>query len=181
MSGLVVGLDANVLVPIIACDVLLTAFDHGLYEPVVSTTVLDEVERTLIDGFPHLPSEAIRSRVVAMRSVLDDQLVEAETRGVPVEINPKDRHVVGAALQGEATLVVTNDGRLRNEIVASGLALRGVDLDTFMTTLWESAPADVVSVADSLIRKRRRPPVTKSEMLASIESHMPNLVERLTR
>ncbi len=39
-------IDANLLVPIVACDFLLTAFDHQLFEPIVSTTVLDEVERT---------------------------------------------------------------------------------------------------------------------------------------
>jgi hypothetical protein len=32
------------LVPIVACEFLLTAFDHQLFEPIVSTTVLDEQE-----------------------------------------------------------------------------------------------------------------------------------------
>jgi hypothetical protein len=50
----VAALDADVLVPIIACDFLLTAFDHGLYVPDVSVTALDEVERTLSDDFPNL-------------------------------------------------------------------------------------------------------------------------------
>ncbi len=36
--------DANLLVPIVACDFLLSAFDHQLFEPIVSTTVLDEQE-----------------------------------------------------------------------------------------------------------------------------------------
>ncbi len=37
-------IDANLLVPIVAYDFLLTAFDHQLFEPIVSTTVLDEQE-----------------------------------------------------------------------------------------------------------------------------------------
>jgi len=36
MTGTVAALDADVLVPILSGDFLLTAFDHGLYEPVVS-------------------------------------------------------------------------------------------------------------------------------------------------
>jgi len=57
----------------------------------------------------------------------------------------------------------------------SGLAFRGVDLDTFVTTLWELTPDDVVSVVDSLIHKRSRRPVSKSEMVEALQSHMPNL------
>lgn len=45
-------LDANVLVPIVACDFLLTAFDLHIFEPIVSATVLHEVERTLIASRP---------------------------------------------------------------------------------------------------------------------------------
>lgn len=48
MPRLVAALDADVLVPILPCDFLLTAFDVGLYEPVVSTEALVEVERNLI-------------------------------------------------------------------------------------------------------------------------------------
>lgn len=44
----VVALDADVLVPIVACDFLLTAVDHGLFDAVVSSSVLVEVERTLL-------------------------------------------------------------------------------------------------------------------------------------
>ena len=36
MPHLVVALDANLLIPIVSCDFLLTAFDQGLFEPVVS-------------------------------------------------------------------------------------------------------------------------------------------------
>lgn len=52
-------LDTDVLVPVAACDFLLTAFDHGLYEPIVSTAALAEIERTLIEDFPHLNPDGI--------------------------------------------------------------------------------------------------------------------------
>ncbi|GMU78781.1 MAG: hypothetical protein AMXMBFR46_15750 [Acidimicrobiia bacterium] len=179
MPGPIAVLDADVLVPIIACDFLLTAFDHGLYEPVVSATALREVERTLVEDLPHLDPRAIRHRVAAMRSALDDQLVDVDPQSVPAAINAKDRHIVGAAIQGEASLIVTNDRRLRDELDASDLALNGVDLDTFATTLWESTPAEIGLVVDSLIRKRTRRPVSRSEMLDALRNHMPNLIQQL--
>ena len=54
MSTLVAVLDADVLVPILSCDLLLSAFGEDLYRPVVTATILDETERNLVDGFTHL-------------------------------------------------------------------------------------------------------------------------------
>lgn len=116
MPRLVAALDADVLVPILSCDFLLTAFDLGLFEPVVSTEVLVEVERNLVENFPHLDPGSLRRRVDQMRHALEDHLVDpGSLHGIPDAINPKDRHVVAAALAGEASIVVTNDKRLRAE------------------------------------------------------------------
>lgn len=93
-------IDANLLVPIVACDFLLSAFDHGLFEPIVSTSVLDEVERTLIDAFPRVGPGGLRRRVEHMRAALADQTIDATGfEGVVRMINAKDRHVVAAATQ----------------------------------------------------------------------------------
>lgn len=117
-------LDANLLVPIVACDFLLVAADLRLFEPIVSAAVLEEVERNLIEDFPHLDPSGLLRRVKHMRAALADQTVDTETiKGVPPTINSKDRHVVAAALAAEATIVVTNDQALRTEITASGLDL----------------------------------------------------------
>lgn len=107
MADIVAALDADVLVPILACDFLLTAFDHGLYEPVVSETVLGEVERTLRRDFPKLDGAAIAYRVDAMRDVLADHLIEPDIADPPTAVNVKDQHVVAAAVAGEASVVVT--------------------------------------------------------------------------
>jgi hypothetical protein len=48
----VVVVDADVLIPILSCDFLLTGLDLAVYELVVSPMVLDEVERHLLADFP---------------------------------------------------------------------------------------------------------------------------------
>ena len=83
MPLVIAALDTDVLVPILACDFLLTAFDHQLYEPAVSTTALIEVERTLLTDFPRLDPAAVGYRVQAMRDVLEDHLVDGEAADVP--------------------------------------------------------------------------------------------------
>jgi rRNA-processing protein FCF1 len=172
---LVASLDANVLVPIVTCDFLLTAFDHGLYEPIVSSTVIEEIERSLADDFPQLDGVAIRRRIAAVRMVLADQTLGGETVAVPGTVNEKDRHIVGAALEAGAHLIVTNDRRLRVEITDACLDVRAADLDTFACHLWDSAPGGVARVVDQLVRKRRRRPVTTVEMWDAIGRHMPML------
>ena len=172
---LVASLDANVLVPIVPCDFLLTAFDLGLYEPIVSTTALEEIERALAEDFPQLDIAAIRRRLAAMRTVLADQTLDGDTSDAPDTVNEKDRHVVSAARRAGAQLIVTNDRRLRDEIAAADVDLCAVDLDAFAWRLWESSPAGVVRVVDELVRKRRRRPVTRAEMWNAIGEQMPRL------
>jgi len=172
----VVVLDANILVPIIACDFLLTAFDRHLIEPIVSEFVLDEVERTLIEDFPRLDPTALRRRVGHMRIALTDQTIDTAAREmVPATINSKDRHVVAAALMAEATVVVTNDVTLRAEIAAGGLDhLEPVDADAFALRLWRGSPAEVSGVIDAMVAKRRKL-LSAAAMVEQLRQHFPSM------
>lgn len=170
----VAAVDANLLVPIAACDFLLTAFDRGVFEPIVSTTVLDEVERTLIEYFPHADPGGLRRRVEHMRAALADQTVD--TKGlvaVAGAVNAKDRHIVAAALAAEATCLVTNDNALRSEVEGSGLDLEPLDGNDFVMRLWDASPAEVSEVIGALIAKRLRRPVSPTEMAAQLRVHFP--------
>ena len=61
MSTLVAVLDADVLVPILSCELLPSAFDEDLYRPVITATILDETERNLVDGLhPPRPDSPAR-------------------------------------------------------------------------------------------------------------------------
>lgn len=171
-------LDANVLVPIVACDFLLTAFEHHLFEPIVSSTVLDEVERTMIKDFPQFDPGALRRRVEHMRAALDDQTVHTKVvDGVPDTINPKDLHVVAAALVGQASFVVTNDNALRSEIAGSALDLEPLDGADFAMRLWEASPSAVAEVVDAMIAKRRRRPVSAAKMANQLRVHFPAIAD----
>lgn len=172
----VVALDADVLVPIIACDLLLTAFDLGLYEPVVSATALDEVERALSDDFPNLTADAVRYRVDAMRDALADHVIDADPSDAPDAINAKDRHVVAAALVGGAAVLVSNDNALRQQVNGAAMALRAVTLDDFGLELWEQSADGVNEAVDTLVTKRLRPPVTREAMLAMLANPFPRMI-----
>lgn len=181
MSPPVVALDADVLVPIVACDFLLTAFDHGLYEPVVSTMVLDEVERTLLVDLSHLGSAAIHDRCRAMRDVLEGHVVDGDPTDVSELVNAKDRHVVAAALAGEAVILVTNDGHLRDEVDRALPALRAISLDDFAVDLWHRSPEGISAVTGALVSKRTKPSITRDDLLRALQHFVPSLARHLER
>lgn len=180
MAGPVAVLDADVLVPILSCDLLLTAFDHDLYQPIVTPKILDEVERNLLRAFPHLDPVALRRRVDQMRRALalhtrDD----ADEGDVGEGINRKDRHVVAAALANDADIVVTNDRRLRGEVAALDRPLHAASADDFAVGLLGHDRDAVEQVIDDLVAKRVRRPVTRDELLERLVGAFPSFVTAL--
>jgi hypothetical protein len=154
---------------------LLTAVDHALFEPAVPLTVLEEVELNVLEAFPQLDPTAFRRRVGHMRNAHGDHLIAlGNLQAVPAVINPKDRHVVAAAIDAEATMVVTSDRRLRDQIAASKLGIEPLTGDAFAMRLWTEAPAEVGVVIESLIAKRQRRPVTGDEMADQLAPHFPS-------
>ncbi|MGD9797326.1 MAG: PIN domain-containing protein [Acidimicrobiia bacterium] len=173
-------LDADVLVPILSCDLLLTAFDHDLYQPIVTPKILDEVERNLLLAFPQLDVDALRRRVDQMRRALT-LYTHDDTDGSDAvdDINRKDRHVVSAALIHGADVVVSNERRLRREIQALGRTLRAVSADAFAVGLLNEDRDAVEQVIEDLVAKRIRRPVTLDEFLGRLLDSFPALVTAL--
>jgi hypothetical protein len=113
MNQPVAVLDADVLVPVLVCDLLLSMFDAELFQPAVSPTILEEVQRSLLVDFPRLDPDGLRRRADAMARALALHVhdVTHENDAVLAGINRKDRHVAALALTQHAELVVTNERR----------------------------------------------------------------------
>ncbi len=182
MTGPVAVLDADVLVPILSCDLLLTAFDHDLYQPIITSKIFDEVERNLLRSSPHLDADALRRRVDQMRQALALHTRPDADGGDALEgINRKDRHVVAVALAHTANIVVTNDRRLRQEVAALGQPLRAVSADDFAVGLLGHDRDGVEQVIDALVAKRVRRLVTREELLDQLVGALPSFVTALKR
>lgn len=110
-----VVLDANVLVPARLRDVLLTLAEAGLFVPLWSSEVLDEMVRNL----PDRVDNAARAHLVEqMRLAFPDALVTAPA-GVTIElaplVNDKDRHLIATLVHGHADALLTEDRALREQ------------------------------------------------------------------
>lgn len=176
--------DADVLVPIVCCDFLLTAAEAGLVDVVVSDTVLAEVERNFVENFAHLDPARLRRRVGDMRDFLTDQIVDVvdvddldDLDAIGEVVNAKDRHVVAAAITAEADVLVTNDRRLRDEVERSSLTIRPMRVDDFGGLLWAIDRDAVTEVLEALLAKRRRSTQTRSDFVDALSRHLPTLAQ----
>lgn len=178
MDELVAVLDADVLVPILTCDLLLTAFDHDLYRPVITPGILDEVERNLLRAHPGLDPVRLRRRVDAMRRSF--VLHSRPDSGLTVEgVNAKDQHVASAAIESEAHVVVTNDRRLRREIGALEGTLAAGSADAFALDLLDRDPDGIADVLATLVAKRVRRPVSRDELLDQLSGPLPTFARQV--
>ncbi len=174
-------LDANVLVPVLVWNLLLSLFDAELFQPAVSPTILAEVDRSLIVDFPRLDPGGLRRRVDGMARALALHVhdVTQENDAALAGINRKDRHVAALAVTQHADLVVTNDRRLRQEINALSLPLRALSADEFVLRLVLDGHMQVDDVIDELVTKRQRRPVTRAAMLDQHAAAIPRAIAEL--
>jgi predicted nucleic acid-binding protein len=138
--------DACVLAPFPLYDTLLRLADSGIVTPFWSPEILAEVERTLVNDLGRTPAEATKriaqtgkafpEASVAPRQVLIDAMCN----------DPKDRHVLAAAIEAGAPVIVTANLR---DFPKTALAEHGVTAihpDQFLVEHLASNPDDVVAV-----------------------------------
>lgn len=121
---LVVVLDANILYPPILRDTAVALALEGLYQPKWSEEILEEARRNLAR---HIAPETAQQRIDDLRAVLPEAMVHDYAEHLAGLTNhPKDRHVVAAALQANASIIVT--GNLRDfQLLPSGVTAQSPD------------------------------------------------------
>ena len=99
--------DANVLFPLTLRDTFLLAAAAGLFQLRWSDRVLDEVERNLA-GTLTMPAASARALRLKMEAHFPEAMVTGyQGRMGRLRNDPKDRHVVAAALKSGAQFIVT--------------------------------------------------------------------------
>lgn len=148
-----VFVDANVLVHGRWRDIVLTLATADLYDVLWSPLVLDEVGR-------HLPESMDTRDRAHLFATMDAAFPEASVAwpgavdlDVRLQVNEKDRHVVAAALWGNADVLLTDDDDLHDEVIASGL-LDAHSMPVFLAYAIDSFPQVAVSALIDMARRR---------------------------
>lgn len=98
--------DTNVLFGALLNDLILELADRGLYRPLWSADIMEELRRNLVEAGedPRL----IRKRISTMTTYFPDAMVDGYASLIPtMTCDPKDRHVLAAAVRGGAEVLVT--------------------------------------------------------------------------
>ncbi len=160
-------LDACVLVPIALADTLLRLAEAGLYRPLWSERVLDEMVEAIETVHPDLASGSARRRADAMQSSFDDACVtdwEELVAGISLP-DPGDRHVVAAALQGRADAIVTANLRDFPLEVLEPMGLEAQHPDDFLLNQLDLDPDVTIATLHRQAVATRRPAVTTKLLL----------------
>lgn len=136
-------LDANVLYPAYLRDLLLRLAQAGVYQPRWSAEILDEVARNVKKG----RDAAGREKVDRMISLMQRHFEDAEVTGyeglLPAMTNdPKDHHVLAAAITGGADVIVTNNLRHFPPQSREPYNIDAQVPDEFLRHQWEQADPD---------------------------------------
>lgn len=165
-----VFLDACVLVPVALADTLLRLAEAGLYRPLWSERILDEMVDAIEAVRPNLAAGAARKRADVMRRFFEDAEV-AGWQGLEPGItlpDPDDRHVVAAALRGRADVIVTANVR---DFPAERLTPVGLEVqhpDEFLLNLLDLEPDVTIAALHSQAAATRRPAISTKVLLSHL-------------
>ncbi|WP_017716069.1 PIN domain-containing protein [Kamptonema formosum] len=165
MAKLGVVLDACVLFPMYLRDVLLCTAEAGLYIPYWSQKILDEAMGNLVSA-GKISAEKAMSLEEIMKAAFPEAMVE-----VPVGLeqlmrnDPKDRHVLAAAVKADADVIVTDNIADFPTAALAYWNIKAQTPDEFLSDLFDETPESIVQVLRRQSGKYRNPKKTVADLL----------------
>ena len=149
------------------CDTLLNLAEAGTYRPLWSPGVLDELKRNLLER--GLPEEAVSYRIGQMRRSFPD----AEVRGYEsltdsMTCDPKDRHVLAAAVRGSAESLVTFNTKGFPEASTAAHDITVIHPDDFLLDHLDQYPGTALAALRAQARSYKNPHMNVEDLLGRL-------------
>lgn len=171
-------LDTNVLVPASLRDTLLRAAEVGLYEPLWTVQILEELRRTLVSNDLTTPEGADRLMAAMQASFPAGHVYGHEPLINQMPNDPKDRHVLAAAVSSGASIIVTLNLRHFRANELSPFSIAAETPETFLSMLFDRNPSDIMTIlTDQAASLRRQRSI--DDVLARISHYAPSFAERV--
>lgn len=159
-------LDTCVLYPAHLRDTLLRLAERGLYRALWSADILEELHRNLAEV---AEPEAIDRLIYQMsRAFPDAEVVGYRPLIDRLTCEPKDRHVLAAAVRANVGAIVTSNTADFPDHSVEAYVIEVLHPDTFLLDLLDLAPGAVI---DELLRQteaNRREPKTLAQLLDAL-------------
>lgn len=171
MAHLTALYDANVLYPARLRDLLVRLAVTDLFQARWTEAIHDEWTRHVLVDRPDLSAAQLQRTRELMNAAVLDCLVTGHERLVPTLTlpDPADRHVLAAAIQGGASVIVTMN---LTDFPAEALLPHGVQAqhpDHFMRRLLDLDRAAVLGVVRQQRADLKRPPLSVRQLLDGLE------------
>ncbi len=158
-------LDTNVIYPVWGRDLLLWFAYYDLYTPKWSNHIFDELRQVMLEK--GIPSGEAEVNLQKMNNAFPDALVQNyEPLMATLVLNdPKDKHVLAAAIKTNANLIVTNNLKdFPNDYLAQ-FGLSAKSADDFLTDIIDLNNETCVKAFRELVMNKKNPPLDQYEVL----------------
>lgn len=160
-------LDTCVLFKPLVCDALLSIAEENAFRPLWSRDILDELRGSLVRA--GVVPESVEHRIAQMRTHFpgaDVDGYEDLIRGMTND--PKDRHVLAAAVRGNAEAIVTENVRDFPASAVECYDIAVMDQDEFFLDLYDLDPAAVTRGLTRQVSRYRRDPRSVEDLLIAL-------------
>ena len=184
MASLTAFYDANILYPAELRNFLMHLALTGLFRAKWSNAVHEEWITNLLKNRQDITRQKLERTRHLMDKAALDALVEGYEHLIPTLSLPdeNDRHVLAAAIEGEAQVIVTMNMKDFPDEVLQRYEMEAQHPDEFILHLIDLAPDAVMDAAETHRQSLKNPPKSVEEFLASLETQgLPQSVAALQR
>ncbi len=158
-------LDTNVLFPLEIRDILLWFAYYELFTPKWSEDIFQEWITIMRNK--NIPEEIILNRIDNVDKAFPDAKVInyqalIETLDLP---DPKDRHVLAAAIKSNANIIVTNNLRDFPYEYLESFELKALSVDDFLTDIIDLNPTLAIAAFKQMVINRTNPAMDEFTVL----------------
>lgn len=176
--------DACVLYPAPLRDFLMHLALSDLVHARWTATIHEEWMAAVLADRPDLTRAQLERTRDLMNTAVPQGVVEGYQRliGDLTLPDPDDRHVLAAAIQADASVIVTYNLRDFPAAALAPYAIEAQHPDTFLTALFDMAPGAVCAAAKRHRQRLHNPSKTVEEYLHALErQQLPETLVRLQR
>lgn len=169
--GFIVLYDANVLYSSVVRDLLIRIAQSGLVRAKWSDRILDETFDAIARNRPDIdPAKLERTREL-MCAAVRDCLVVGYERLLPLAQlpDPKDEHVLAAAIKSHAQVIVTNNLRDFPAAVLEEWEIEAKTADAFVLDQLDLGPGMVRAAIQQIADSWQNPPGTAEDVVRALE------------
>ena len=162
-----VVLDTCVLYPAHLRDTLLRLAERVLYQVLWSKDIIDELQRNLIKA--SIDPTAVEHLIAEMEAAFPDASVIGHQALIDaMTCDPKDRHVLAAAVRADAAAIITFNKRDFPSPSVDAYQIVVIHPEDFLLDLLDLSPRLVIKELEQQAAANRREPKTLAALLDAL-------------